>query len=143
MKKDKGYALVFDCHSFNSRGLEDAPDKGEERPDFMIGTVNDTSADKRIIDAFESALKQGGEGYGFRVKKNHPYKGGAITRMYGKPANNVHVIMLETKKDLFYNEGLDGGKGKDAFKLDHDGLTLINNIISRAFDAASEVAKNL
>jgi len=141
MKKEKGYALVFDCHAMNSKGLRDAPDKGEERPDFMIGTVDDTSADKRIIDAFEKTLVEEAGGYGLTVKKNHPYKGGAIARIYGNPSKGVHVIMLETKKSIFYNEGFAGEK--DSFKLNHDGLVLVNSIVSKAFEAASRVAKNL
>ena len=141
MKKEKDYALMFDCHSMSSHALADTPDTGEERADFVIGTLDDTSADIRIIDAFEKALKIEADKHRLIVRKNYPYKGGYILYQHANPSKGIHVLMLEVKKSLYMNEGFDNEKG--AFKVKPEGLKLVNSIISKAFNAASEAAKNL
>jgi len=140
MKKKHGYSLMFDCHSMNSVALQNTPDKGKQRPDFVIGTLDDTSADKRIIDAFEKTLKK--EAGKLTVAKNFPFSGGFITRIYGNAEENVHVIQLEVNRKHFMQEGFDQ-KTENPFTLNQDGLKKINSIISKAFDSAAEQAKKL
>ncbi len=134
MKQKQGFALIFDCHSMNPKGLEITPDKGQERPDFNVGTLDDTSASKEIIDIFYNTLKQEAEKHGLTVLKNHPYKGGFITRKYGKPGENIHAIQLEIKKTNYMN---------DKFEIDSIGLQKINAIISKVFEKTAEKAKKL
>ena len=126
MKKIHGHALIFDCHSMNSIGLKNTPDEGMERPDFAIGTLDDTSADKKIISAYYKTLKEEAGKFSLTVEKNNPYKGGYITQKYGKPSDNVHVIQLEMKRSLFMNESLNGSSIED-FKLNLTELKKINS----------------
>jgi N-formylglutamate amidohydrolase len=140
MKEKYGYALVFDCHSMNSVALKHTPDEGKERPDFVIGTLDDTSAHPRIISAFYDALRSEAENVGLTVRKNYPYRGGFITRKYGNPSANVHVIQIEVKKSNYMNEGLSHDNDKEAFKIKPDGLKLINSIISKAIKVCCEEA---
>ena len=35
---------------------------------------------------------------------NDPYKGGYITSHHGRPADNIHAIQIELRRDLYMNE---------------------------------------
>ena len=101
MKQEKGYALVFDCHSYLSRALKNVPDTGSLRKDFNLGTRDHTSADERLCQRFATILQEGE----YTASINTPYKGGFITSSYGNPQDNVHVFQLEIKKSLYMQEG--------------------------------------
>ena len=137
-----GFALLFDCHSLNSVGLKGVPDEGKERPDFCLGTLDDTSADPRIIDACYHALQKEATVYGYTVAKNAPYKGGFITQHYGSPKEGVHAIQLEVKKSLYMHEGL-GAQLLSDFTIREGELMIVSSIIRKAFDAAFDEAKRV
>jgi len=135
MKLNHDFALMFDCHSMNPRGLKNTPDEGKERADFVIGTLNDKSAHQEIISVFYETLRTLAGKLGFTVKKNCPYKGGFITQRYGKPSENIHVIQLEVKNSNYMDRG--------PFRLDLKGLQRINSIISKVFKVTSAQAKRM
>ena len=35
---------------------------------------------------------------------NDPYKGGFITAHHGRPADNIHAIQIEMRRDLYMDE---------------------------------------
>lgn len=142
MKQEHGFALLFDCHSLNSVGLKGVPDEGRERADFCLGTVDDTSADPRIIDACYDTLRKEAAREGYTVAKNVPYKGGYITQHYGRPKEGVHAMQLEVKRLRYMHEGLDGESPQD-FTIRAKELPRISSIIKKAFDAAFEEARRL
>jgi N-formylglutamate deformylase len=41
---------------------------------------------------------------GYHVNHNDPFKGGHITRYFGKPAANVHALQLERTKNLYMDD---------------------------------------
>jgi N-formylglutamate amidohydrolase len=41
---------------------------------------------------------------GLTVAANDPYKGGFITAHHGRPANRIHAIQIELRRDLYMNE---------------------------------------
>jgi N-formylglutamate deformylase len=45
-------------------------------------------------------------GRGFLVRRNDPYAGGFITKHYGKPADDVHVLQIEIARALYMDEAL-------------------------------------
>ena len=53
---------------------------------------------------------------GYTVSFNDPYKGGFITAHHGRPADNIHAIQIELRRDLYMNEEAytitDGGFAK-------------------------------
>ena len=120
--------MIFDCHSMNSIALENTPDKGEERPDFNIGTLDGNSADKKIIDIFVKNMKEECRGENLTVKENYPYKGGYITKKYAEKTN---IIQIEIKRDLFMHEGLKTRKNE--FQIKEEGLKKINKILTKVF----------
>ncbi len=127
MKQQLGYALLFDCHSMFPIGLQNTPDAGKERADFVIGTLNQTSAHTKLISVFSENLKKTNS-----VAIDKPYQGGYITQKYHNPKNNIHVLQLETNKKLYLDELQPNSQIKE-----------INSIIFQAIQATSRTAKQL
>lgn len=97
--KDRfGYCLVIDCHSMPSGGLGK---RGPNRPpDFVLGDLHGSACASRVTRAAEAALS----GKGYLVRRNDPYAGGFITRHYGRPADDVHVLQIEIARALYMDE---------------------------------------
>jgi len=97
--KDRfGYCLVIDCHSMPSSGQGK---RGASRPvDFVLGDLHGSACASRVTRAAEAVL--GGKGY--LVRRNDPYAGGFITRHYGRPAGDVHVLQIEIARALYMDE---------------------------------------
>lgn len=96
-KRKFGKVLLWDCHSI--RQLVPTIHK-EKFPDLILGDADETSASKKIIDAAYASL-QGGD---FSVQHNHPFKGGYITRSFGKPDQQVHALQLEMSKVMYMDD---------------------------------------
>ncbi len=96
--KDKyGYALLWDAHSIQSqvpRFFEGA------LPDLNMGTSEGSSCDKPLSDALYAIL----EASAYRVVRNGRFKGGYITRHYGKPENGVHTVQMEIAQISYMSE---------------------------------------
>jgi N-formylglutamate deformylase len=90
-KKKFGKVLLWDCHSIRQSVPTIYKDKF---PDLILGDADGTSASPGLIEATLSILDH--ESYS--VGHNHPFKGGYITRHYGKPSANQHALQLEMSK---------------------------------------------
>jgi N-formylglutamate deformylase len=94
-----GYALLWEAHSIRSF----IPRLFEGRlPDFNIGTADEASCDpaltRQVVAAAESAAD-------YSIVVNGRFKGGYITRQYGRPAEGVHAIQLELSQRTYIDEG--------------------------------------
>ena len=98
IKERFGYCLVIDCHSMPSGG----PGKrGAGRPvDFVLGDLHGSACASRVTRAAEALLSS----KGYLVRRNDPYAGGYITRHYGRPAEDVHVLQIEIARALYMDE---------------------------------------
>jgi N-formylglutamate amidohydrolase len=93
-----GYCLVIDCHSMPS-GVPGRRSAG--RPvDFVLGDLHGSACASRVTRAAEALLS----GKGYLVRRNDPYAGGYITRHYGRPAEDVHVLQIEIARALYMDE---------------------------------------
>jgi N-formylglutamate deformylase len=93
-----GYALLWDAHSIAS----EVPRFFAGRlPDFNIGTAAGTACAPRIESAVASVATAA---TGFTAAVNGRFKGGYITRAYGKPAAGVHAIQLELAERTYMDE---------------------------------------
>lgn len=90
-KKKSGKVLLWDCHSI--RQYVPAIYK-EKFPDLILGDADGTSASPGLIEAALSTLDHSA----YSVSHNHPFKGGYITRHYGKPDAHQHALQLEMSK---------------------------------------------
>jgi N-formylglutamate amidohydrolase len=93
-----GYCLLIDCHSMPSnlqvRRLSGRP------VDFVLGDLHGVACASRVTRAAEAFLA----GKGYLVRRNDPYAGGFITRHYGRPADDVHVLQIEIARGLYMDE---------------------------------------
>lgn len=90
-KTEFGKVLLFDAHSIRKSvpGI-----RSEDFPDLILGDNDETSADLELIKTAMDSLQN--KGYGF--SHNHPFKGGYITRNFGKPQESIHALQLEMCK---------------------------------------------
>ena len=144
LKREQGYALVIDAHSMTSVGLGRVHDKGEERDNIVVGTLDDTSAHPEIISAFVNSLRQGIKPYGLGLTfaKNDPYSGGFITRIHSDPDNDVHVIQVEVTMDTYMYEPVDEDKSK-RYALKQSRLRIAQDFLRHAAIAANDAAKKI
>ena len=97
IRRQFGYALLWDAHSIQSEvpGLF-----AGVLPDLNIGTNDGASCDS----ALQCAVFEAAESADYSVVQNGRFKGGYITRNYGRPENNVHAIQLELTQHAYMDE---------------------------------------
>ena len=92
-----GRVLLWDAHSIR-RFVPTI--RKEPFPDLILGDNDEQSADKEIIEIALNNLRAGKYG----VNHNTPFKGGHITRHFGKPETGVHALQLEMSKINYMND---------------------------------------
>ncbi len=97
VKTEFGSVLLWDCHSIRRFVPSIQP---QPFPDLILGSADGVSASQTIIDTVSNALQS--SSYSF--SHNHPFKGGYITRQYGKPNLQQHALQLEMAKPLYMND---------------------------------------
>ncbi|MGM0556563.1 MAG: N-formylglutamate amidohydrolase [Myxococcota bacterium] len=110
VRKQFGYVILVDGHSMPSRGRRGHTDPGSRRADIVPGDAEGESCDPTVTWTVEEHFRD----LMYSVKSNEPYKGGWITRFYGRPGNDVHAIQIEINRDLYMNE--------KTFRVRPDGL---------------------
>lgn len=98
IKKEFGYAIFFDCHSIK-RNVPSIRDSAF--PDLILGDNDEKSADIKLIN---TALETLSDRKLFEVFHNTPFKGGHLTRWFGKPEEGIHALQLEMSQDLYLDE---------------------------------------
>jgi N-formylglutamate deformylase len=66
----------------------------------ILGDGYGTACTTKVTEFVEATLQR----LGFSVARNDPYAGGYITRHYGQPRRNVHVLQLEVARALYMDE---------------------------------------
>ncbi len=98
VRGEHGVAVLWDAHSIVSR----APRLFEGRlADFNLGTADDASCDPALSRALLAALERHRD---FTAVLNGRFKGGYITRHYGKPADSIYAVQLEMAQCLYMDE---------------------------------------
>jgi N-formylglutamate deformylase len=93
-----GYALLWDAHSIAS----EVPRFFAGRlTDFNLGTAEGASCAKAIEGAVTAAARRA---TGYSAVLNGRFKGGYITRRYGRPGERVHAIQLELSEITYMDE---------------------------------------
>ncbi|WP_259780514.1 N-formylglutamate deformylase [Aestuariispira ectoiniformans] len=98
IKAQFGYALLWDAHSIRS----EVPRFFEGRlPDLNLGTANGKSCAPQLAQALQDVAERAD---GYTAALNGRFKGGYITRAYGKPDDNIHAVQLEQSQITYMDE---------------------------------------
>jgi N-formylglutamate deformylase len=98
VRSEHGVALLWDAHSITSEVPRLFPGR---LPDFNLGTADNTSCDPGLAEALAVALRRH---TGYTSVLNGRFKGGYITRRYGRPAEGVQAIQLEMAEAVYMEE---------------------------------------
>ena len=121
IKRDFGYALLWDAHSIPSKVplLFDG-----KLPELNFGTNEGRSCAKEMIDAVIAETRAHSE---FSIVLDGRFKGGYITRHYGVPTNGVHAIQLELAQRCYMLE--------DSCRFDEGRASKLQSMLSEALQA--------
>ena len=95
-----GTVVLWDAHSIRSvlpRFFEG------KLTDLNLGTANGTSCDPLLA---QKLLSIGQAASGYSAVLNGRFKGGHITRQYGRPAQGVHAVQLEMTQCSYMQEAM-------------------------------------
>lgn len=97
LRETHGYALLWDAHSIAA----EVPRLFSGRlADFNLGTANGTSCDPELADRLlATALATGRP-----AVLNGRFRGGYITRRYGRPVEAIHAVQLELSQATYMDE---------------------------------------
>ena len=130
VKAEHGYALLWDAHSIRS----EIPWLFEGHlPGLNIGTADGASADPSIAQAVVAACARAP---GVTHVLNGRFKGGYITRRYGRPVEHVHAVQLEMCQYLYMQE-------VPPFAYDEEAATRIRPVLRDMVEAAVTTAGRL
>jgi N-formylglutamate amidohydrolase len=98
LRERHGFALLLDAHSIRSR----VPRLFDGRlPDLNLGSFEGASAAPELIALASERLR---DWPGCTHVVDGRFKGGYITRHYGRPADGVHALQLEMAQSLYMQE---------------------------------------
>lgn len=98
LKQRSGIALLFDAHSIRSL----VPRFFEGRlPDINLGTGGGPSAAPELAALL---IEAAADADGYSSVLNGRFKGGYITRQYGRPTDHVHAVQLELSQITYMSE---------------------------------------
>jgi len=93
-----GYAILLDAHSIRS----EVPRLFDGKlPDFNLGSNSGRSANPGLVARCFETLQGNPR---FSSVLDGRFKGGYITRNYGKPAENLHALQLEMAQSCYMHE---------------------------------------
>ena len=117
IKKNHKKVIILDCHSMSSELVN-------QSTDIVLSNNMNNSANPAITQILKKIFYS----HGYKVSINDPFKGGFITRFYGKPINSVNVIQIEINKKLYLYEHNFNIKTKSFNKLKNCFSDIINYI---------------
>ncbi|HUN93828.1 MAG TPA: N-formylglutamate deformylase [Burkholderiaceae bacterium] len=89
--------VLYDAHSIRSRIPRLFPG---ELPEFNVGSVGGASADPGLVAAIVAPLARAGRSHVVDGR----FRGGWITRHYGRPATGVHAVQMELACRAYLDE---------------------------------------
>jgi N-formylglutamate deformylase len=129
-RMEHGYALLWDAHSIAS----EVPRLFEGvLPDLNLGTNGGESCD-RMIERWAVKAMMDHEDYASIV--NGRFKGGFITRAFGRPSQNIHALQMEIAQSAYMTEA-------PPWAFDGDKADRLRSALTDVMKAALDAARNL
>jgi N-formylglutamate deformylase len=98
LRERHGTVLLYEAHSIRSR----VPRLFDGRlPDINLGTADGAAA---AADLAALLIETAGEAESYSSVLNGRFKGGYITRRYGRPAERIHAVQLELSQLTYMEE---------------------------------------
>ena len=97
LKTNFGQVLLWDAHSIRKNVASIYP---KNFPDLILGDADKTTASKPLINITMDHLLASD----YTVSHNHPFKGGFITRHFGRPEKQQHALQLEMTKPNYMDD---------------------------------------
>ena len=121
-KQQFGQVLLWDAHSIRHKV---STIQAEPFPDMILGNNNNQTANVSLIKTALTQLRSSE----FGVHHNSPFKGGHITRYFGKPNDNIHALQLEMNKILYMDDNEITYNTKRAEKVQKVLQSTLKNLI--------------
>lgn len=96
LRKNHQHVLLFDAHSIRRLVPTISP---QAFPDLILGDRDGKSADPSLSRALLASVRSSP----FEIAYNEPFKGGQITRFFGRPEDGIHALQLEMSQDIYLN----------------------------------------
>jgi N-formylglutamate amidohydrolase len=119
------HVLLFDAHSIRRSVPSLAKDPFA---DMIVGDRDGCSADSALSETLVRHLKNSS----YQISHNQPFKGGQITRAFGKPSQRVHALQLEMSQDVYMNQErtrLDPEKSQEVQKVLQAALLELSTVL--------------
>ena len=121
IKQQFGQAVLLEAHSILSKVPRFFTGS---LPDFNFGTAEGTSCHRQLINRVEQL-----DFSPYTTITNGRFKGGFITRQYGKPADNIHALQLELSQRTYMFEPTDQYHQQEADKVKVKLQMLVETLI--------------
>lgn len=97
LRDEFGQVLLWDCHSIRRQvpGIQN-----DAFPDLILGTNEGESTTTEMAQMAANGLTSPN----YNLSINAPFKGGYITRRFGRPEIGQHAMQLEMSKDLYMDD---------------------------------------
>jgi N-formylglutamate deformylase len=109
IKEKFGKCLLYEAHSIRRSVPTIRPDKF---PDFLLGDNDGKSAPAVFAQTFMGFFN-----HYYKITHNEIFKGGFITREFGKPNEQIFALQVERSKDVYMNDQEDDYDEEKAQKL--------------------------
>jgi N-formylglutamate deformylase len=130
LKAEHGWVLLWDAHSIRS----EIPWLFEGTlPYLNIGTANGAAAHAGVGEAVQAAASRARE---FTNVLNGRFKGGYITRHYGRPEDHVHAVQLEMTQKTYMRESL-------PYDYDEAKAARVQPVVREMVEAAFDACRRL
>ena len=124
-----GKVVLYDCHSIRSMvprlfdGL---------LPVFNLGTNEGASADPSLVRSIASLMADSGQSHIIDGR----FKGGFITRHFGRPAQNIHAVQMELACRAYMTEPQVPGPGNWPPPYDPGRAAVTRRVLAKMLEAA-------
>ena len=127
LKSKFGKVLFWDAHSIRQY----VPLIREEIfPDLILGDNNEVTAAPEYIEASLGALRAGK----LKLEHNYPFRGGHLTRYFGKPDQKQHALQLEMSKINYMDN--------KELNYDMDRASHVRTLLKSNFEALLKALNN-